>query len=161
MLTTTSYRCHEYSISSTITVVFHSVKGANIATIPCATRTADIVYPLLWQELQPYAKLDRLARCIRVLPDCSVYSEGYAATLAFTCSQCSEGNMAGVVVVLAIAILAALAFVWHMVAFIEQENTARSVFVRVGKVLPLQSIKIVIVAWQIVIQGNTCVVHTF
>ena len=57
--------------------------------------------------------------------------------------------------VLAIVFLAALAFVWHMVS-IEKEGTTRSATFRVGKVLPLQSIKIIVVAWQIITQVSTC-----
>lgn len=59
--------------------------------------------------------------------------------------------MAWIFVVLVIAGFAALAFVWHMVS-IEKEDTSGAVVARVEKVLPLQSIKIVIVAWQIVTQ---------
>lgn len=88
-----------------------------------------------------------------MLPDCSVCSKGYGATLAFRCRQCSDGNSAVIVVVLAIAILAAVAFLWHMVS-IEDADSTRGVVVRVENVLPLQSIKIVLVAWQIVAQVN-------
>lgn len=92
---------------------------------------------------------------IHVLSDCSVCSANYTATLAFTCSQCSDGKLAVVVVILAIAFLAALAFVWNMVA-IHQEDATLGVAVRVQKVLPLQSIKIIVVVWQIVTQVSTC-----
>lgn len=81
-------------------------------------------------------------------------SEGYAVSLVLTCSECSDGNLAVVVVVLAIASLAVFALVRHMVS-LEQENITRSIFSRVEAVLPLQSIKIVVVAWQIVTQVNT------
>lgn len=101
-----------------------------------------------------YANVGVLGRCTRMLPDCSVCSEGYRTTLAFRCRQCSDGNSAVVFVVLAIVFLAALAFVWHMVS-IEKEDSTRGVVVRVEKVVPLQSIKIIIVAWQIVTQVST------
>ena len=92
---------------------------------------------------------------MRTLPDCSVCRANYTATLPFRCSECSTGNVAVVVVVIAIAILTALAFLWHMVSN-EKEGTTRGVTFRVEKVLPLQSIKIIVVAWQIISQVSTC-----
>lgn len=71
--------------------------------------------------------------------------------LAKTCSKCNDGNGALLFVALAIAVLAALAFLWHMMS-IEQEGGTQGVVVRVWKVLPLHAIKIVTVAWQIVTQ---------
>lgn len=91
-----------------------------------------------------------------MLPDCSVCGEGYASTLAFRCSRCAGENVAVTVVVLAVVVCSALVFVWHMVS-IEQEDATRGIIVRVKKVLPLQSIKIVVVAWQIVTQVSSSV----
>lgn len=56
--------------------------------------------------------------------------------------------------VLAIVFLAALAFVWNMVS-IEKEDSTRGVVIRVEKFLPRLSIKIIIVACQIVTQVST------
>lgn len=103
------------------------------------------------QDVQPYSNVDALGRCTCMLPDCSVCSKHYTATLAFSCGHCGGENVAVVILVLAIASIAAVAFVWYMVST-KQEGTARG---RVEKVLPLQSIKIVVVVWQIVAQVST------
>lgn len=89
-----------------------------------------------------------------LLSDCSVCSEGYATTLAFTCSKCSGGNAAAIVVLSAIALLAALLILKHLVS-IKQETITGGAVVRVGWFLPVQSIKIVIIAWQIITQVIT------
>lgn len=116
----------------------------------CAVTTGTFGCPLHLDE-RPYADFDDLDRCTRMRPDCSVCSEGYATTVANACSKCSDGKGAAIVVVLAIAVLVALGLLWHMVA-IEQDGRPQGVVVRVWKVLPLQAIKIVTVAWQIVTQ---------
>lgn len=81
-------------------------------------------------------------------------SEGHAVSLVLTCSKCSNGNLAVVIVALGIVSLAAFALVWHMVS-LEQGDNKWGIFSRVEAILPLQSIKIVVVAWQIVTQVNT------
>lgn len=89
-----------------------------------------------------------------MLPDCSVCSKGYGKMLANSCSKCSDGREAFIAVALATAVLAVLASVWHMVS-IEQEGATQGVVARFKKILPLQSIKITTVVWQIVTQVST------
>lgn len=60
-----------------------------------------------------------------------------------------------VVVAIAIILLAALAVVWHMVS-IQQGTATRGTVVRLETILPLQSLKIIVVAWQIVTQVSLC-----
>lgn len=86
-----------------------------------------------------------------MLLDCSVCSKGYGAPLAYTCRRCSDVNVTLVAVALAIVLLAVVAAVWRMV-FYQQGTAAGGIIGRLEAVLPLQSLKIIIVAWQIVIQ---------
>lgn len=60
-------------------------------------------------------------------------------------------NVALVAVALAIMLSASLAVVWRMVSN-EQGTTTEGIVGRLEAVLPLQSLKIIIVAWQIVTQ---------
>lgn len=89
-----------------------------------------------------------------MFPDCSLCSEGYVETLAFRCSKCSDGKVAVSIVIVAFVILVALAFVWQMVS-IAKKDTTRGIVASLGRVLPLQSIKIIVVVWQIVTQVSS------
>lgn len=106
------------------------------------------------QHIEPYANYGDVGQYTHVLADCSVCSENYASTLGSKCSKCSDTNQGVVIAVFVAAILAVLALVWKMVS-IEREDSNRGIVVHVDKVLPLQSIKIMIVAWQIVTQVRT------
>lgn len=81
--------------------------------------------------------------------DCAVCSDGYAESLSYTCSSCSN-RKARVVAMVALPITALLGvvFVGYMVS---KERDAQPVghFHRLKRLLPLQSLKIVIVVWQI------------
>lgn len=88
-----------------------------------------------------------------VFPDCAVCSKGYTAMPAFTCNPCPDRKEAAVIAIVAltVAVLVLLAFVWHMVS-IEQNDATHDVISRLRKVLPLQSIKTIVVTWQLVTQ---------
>lgn len=88
---------------------------------------------------------------VHTLSDCDVCSANYTATLEFRCARCSDGNVAVIVQFLTIALIEALAFVWHAVS-IEKEDATRGVALRLEKVLPLRPIQIVVVAWRIITQ---------
>lgn len=80
-------------------------------------------------------------------------SEGYSASLAFTCTKCVDdrGGIA-ILVVAAVSVLgAAIALYRHLVSG-EMDGARRGIIHRFIKRLPLQAIKIVVVVWQILTQ---------
>lgn len=85
--------------------------------------------------------------------DCAVCSDGYTASIGFNCDKCS-GSAGGII--LAIFLAGAAVFVVIVVAgYIvsgEQERTKKGLVERTMRYIPLQSLKIVIVAWQILTQ---------
>lgn len=80
-------------------------------------------------------------------------SEGYSKSLAFTCTKCVDDH-GGVVIVVVVGVFvlgAAIALSMHLVSG-EMEGARRGVVYRLIKRLPFQSIKIVVVVWQILTQ---------
>eukprot|EP00752_Nemacystus_decipiens_P013054 g11547.t1 len=86
-------------------------------------------------------------------PYCAICSEGHTAHLGFVCSKCSS-SAAGVVlaVVLAIVALIVAAAVVSYATTGEGDGRGQGLVERVARYIPLQSVKIVIVAWQILTQ---------
>ncbi|CAM9150882.1 unnamed protein product, partial [Ectocarpus sp. 6 AP-2014] len=86
-------------------------------------------------------------------PYCAVCSGGYTARLGMVCSKCSDrtGSIALGVSVSVAGLLFTVALVSYAVSG-ESEGRARGVVERAGRFVPLQSVKIVIVAWQILTQ---------
>lgn len=71
--------------------------------------------------------------------------------MAYTCSKCSEGEgIAFAVVALLVAVAAVVAVIFHLVSKHQEETNSR--FVRLTKALPMQGLKTVVVAWQILTQ---------
>lgn len=79
--------------------------------------------------------------------------EEYAPTLVYACTKCSRDDvgMGVTVVLLAFAVLLGTSFVAFMVSK-DAEDSRWQIVSRLGSRLPRQSLKIVIVAWQIVTQ---------
>ena len=93
-----------------------------------------------------------------LLTDCSVCSDGYSAQLSFVCSKCPENNAAGIVVAVALAIGAlfvAVAVVSYVMSGEAGLGAGQGLVERLARYIPLQSVKIVIVAWQILTQVST------
>ncbi|CAB1118550.1 unnamed protein product [Ectocarpus sp. CCAP 1310/34] len=88
-------------------------------------------------------------------PYCSICSGGYTKQLGFSCTKCSENKAGGIVVIVMVAILTILAAV-AVVSYVmsrDDDGGAEGGFVeRVAGHIPLQSVKIVIVSWQILTQ---------
>lgn len=83
--------------------------------------------------------------------DCAVCSDGYAESLSYTCSSCSNRKASVVAMVaLPITVVFGIVFLGYMVSK-ESDARPRPVghFHRLKRLLPLQSLKIVIVVWQI------------
>ena len=85
--------------------------------------------------------------------DCSVCSGGYTAELSFTCSKCSHsaGGIA-LAAILAVAVLVVAVAVVLYVMSGQVEAGRQGMVERLGRFIPLHSVKIVIVAWQILTQ---------
>ena len=87
-------------------------------------------------------------------PDCSVCSKRYSGNLGFACNKCSD-NAAGVI---ALAVTMIIVFLLAFVAFLsymlsgETRGADQSIVARVTRFIPLHSVKIVIVVWQILTQ---------
>lgn len=78
-------------------------------------------------------------------------SKGYSKTVAFTCTECVKtgGGVAIMVVATVFVLFVGVALCMHLMS---GENDRRGIVGWLAKRLPLQSIKIVVVVWQIVTQ---------
>eukprot|EP00903_Cladosiphon_okamuranus_P013951 g12975.t1 len=86
-------------------------------------------------------------------PYCSICARGYTGGLSFTCSKCFSG--AGVVVLASFLAVVALVVAVAVLAYAMSGKARagrRGMVERLGRYIPLQSVKIVIVAWQILTQ---------
>eukprot|EP00752_Nemacystus_decipiens_P005732 g5187.t1 len=93
---------------------------------------------------------------------CSVCSEGYYSSLAFTCNKCmGDGGGIALMVIVGVLVLGAAVGVCTYLVSAETEGARRGVLLRVVNRLPLQSIKIVVVVWQILTQFASVANVTF
>ncbi|CAM9117457.1 unnamed protein product [Sphacelaria rigidula] len=86
-------------------------------------------------------------------PYCSICQENFATGPGYTCHSCSE-RTGGVILVIVLGVLAfgaLVGFVLYMVSA-GSGGGGRRIMARAAQVIPLQSIKIIIVAWQILTQ---------
>lgn len=85
--------------------------------------------------------------------DCAVCSDGYIPTLEYVCDECSDsdGRWALVVIISVLSVVALAVFVSYMVSG-EWEGASRGIAARIAPYIPLQSLKIILVAWQILTQ---------
>lgn len=98
--------------------------------------------------------------CCRLLPlrhpDCSICGDGYTASPGFACNTCSDGWV-GVLVAVVVAVVGVLLLVALLSHFLPAKDTpGRDIVTRVLRRVPVQSLKIVIIAWQILTQVCTC-----
>lgn len=100
--------------------------------------------------LTPYWRPTHLS-CL--VTDCSVCSKGYTRTLFFTCTKCldSRGGVAIMIVVAVVFLCAIIVLLMHLVSG-ETLHARRGIVHRITERLPLQSIKIIVVVWQILTQ---------
>lgn len=108
---------------------------------PKGSRFYGIYLPLFWQ--------------LPFRADCSTCSNGYTAQLGFTCSNCSENSAGGIAVAVVLAVVAlfvAAAVVSYVMSGEAGLGAGRGVIERLTRHLPLQFVKLVIVAWQILTQ---------
>eukprot|EP00903_Cladosiphon_okamuranus_P017744 g16334.t1 len=90
-------------------------------------------------------------------PYCAVCREGYAESLAYTCSSCSDRKARVMaMVVLPVTVVLGVAFLGYMIS---KEHEVR--LHRLKRLVPLQSIKIVIVVWQILTEFTSVATISF
>lgn len=84
-------------------------------------------------------------------PDCSVCSKGYTPSLGFVCNKCPENANGGtaIIAVMATIVLLAFAAFFSYLFSEEMEGVDQGIAACVTRFIPLQSIKIIIVMWQI------------
>ena len=85
--------------------------------------------------------------------DCSVCSKTYAPGLNFSCQKCSDGTkgIAITLVIMVLLIAFGLAISSYLVSA-EVGGAGRGIVDRAMRWVPMQSIKIIVVAWQILTQ---------
>eukprot|EP00903_Cladosiphon_okamuranus_P018661 g17175.t2 len=86
-------------------------------------------------------------------PYCSICSDGYTGGPVFTCSKCSSdaGGIALAAVLAVVVLLVAVA----VAVYVMSGNTgvgSKGMIERLGRYIPLQSMKVIIVVWQILTQ---------
>lgn len=96
----------------------------------------------------------------RLEADCAVCGDGYTASISFICSKCSA-NVGGIVLAVGLllgGLVAAVGLVSYLISGQGESRgggTGRGLAERVARYIPLQSLKIAIVVWQILIQVTT------
>ena len=86
--------------------------------------------------------------------DCSVCSDGYTRSIGYRCDKCSTSS-AGLVLMAVLVTAAVVAIIFlgrYMMSEEHGQDTRRGFVEHLMRYIPLQSVKIVIVAWQILTQ---------
>lgn len=87
--------------------------------------------------------------------DCSLCEDGYTSGVGFSCIKCTPSNkklsIALVATLAVILVVACVAIVLHLLSG-EMTGTGRGCIDRMARRIPLQSVKVIIVAWQILTQ---------
>ena len=87
--------------------------------------------------------------------DCAICSDGFSASLGFICKICSNstgGIVVAIVFVLALLVAVVLAVSYLLSTELDRGTQRRARVERLMRCIPMQSVKAVIVTWQIVIQ---------
>lgn len=110
----------------------------------------NVVYVLPWSLTSPVS-----------LVDCAVCSEDYVRTISYSCNKCSSKTSFGPAVFAIFGGLTGLLLllsVYYMV-LIERGRTTHHFVDRIKNMLAVQSLKIIIVSWQIVTQVRVLLLH--
>lgn len=85
--------------------------------------------------------------------DCSICSKNYASNIGFTCRECSERTMSitAVVVLGVLASVFGLSIILYLTS-VEMAGCGEGIVDFVTRLIPLTSIKIIIITWQILTQ---------
>ena len=101
----------------------------------------------------PFMATPRCGPPAFLFSDCSVCSKAYTPGLNFICQKCSDGTngIAFTVVIIVLVIAFGLEIFSYLVSA-EVGGAGRGIVDRVTRWVPIQSIKIIVVAWQILTQ---------
>ena len=87
--------------------------------------------------------------------DCSICEDGYTKGVAFTCMRCTSNRKAISTAVIAalgvLGIAAGVGVIFYLISG-EMVGSGRGFIDNIARHLPMQSVKIIIVAWQILTQ---------
>ena len=86
--------------------------------------------------------------------DCAICSDGYSASLGFTCNICSNspGGIALAVIFALVSLVAMISMATYLLSAELERGAAKAFVERLLRRIPVQSVKVVIIAWQIVTQ---------
>ena len=87
------------------------------------------------------------------MTDCSSCSAGYSPQLGFACNDCSDsvGGIVLATLILAGGLVTAVTVISYLISG-QSSNKRPGLVQRLARYIPLQSVKIIIVAWQILTQ---------
>lgn len=85
--------------------------------------------------------------------DCSICSKNYKCSMQYTCEKCYNrtAGITLIAVLVAFGMVIATSVFFHLVSG-GKEGTGPGIVNRLRRNIPLQSLKIIIVAWQILTQ---------
>ena len=89
-------------------------------------------------------------------PYCSICSEGYSEHLSFSCRECSDNNTDTIIVAVILSVVGLIVIV-ALASYLTSSEIDSSLGISgvVKRYIPLQSLKIVIVTWQILTQFSS------
>lgn len=79
--------------------------------------------------------------------DCSIYSEDCTASVGFTCNECPDST-GGAALAVVISLFTMMAFAAFLSYTVSGERNKVRIAARVARQIALQSLKIVVAAWQ-------------
>lgn len=103
-------------------------------------------------SIHPFVVLTLFAR--GSYADCSVCCDGYFPSLGASCNKCSENNSLGLALLAVLGVVVFAGFVTFLVYMLSGKELSadRGILARISRIIPLHSLKIVVVVWQILAQ---------
>ena len=114
-----------------------------------------LAMPLESLGTRPFVNIRHYRNCAVNRADCAICSDGFSASLGFICKICSNsigGIFVAIVFVLVLLVALILAVSYLLSTELDRGTQRRACVERLMRCIPMQSVKIVIVTWQIVIQ---------
>ena len=105
--------------------------------------------------MRPFVNFRHCRNCAINQADCAICSDGFSGGFGFICKRCSNsigGIVVAIVFVLALLVAVILAVSYLLSTELERGIQGRACVERLMRYIPMQSVKVVIVTWQIVIQ---------
>ena len=105
--------------------------------------------------MRPFVNFRHCRNCAINQADCAICSDGFSGSFGFICKRCSNsigGVVVAIVFVLAFLVAVILAVSDLLSTELDRGTQRRACVERLMRYIPMQSVKVVIVTWQIVIQ---------